>query len=328
MDQVVEMAQHIYKLSLAQTDVIDYDDQILFPLVKNIPVKFQKDLLILDEAQDSGRARQALINKFIKEGGCFVIVGDDRQGIYGFAGAQANALDALIEQHQMKVLPLTVCFRCPKTVIREAQKLVPDIEWHDDAAEGEVTTMTALPKEILKTDAILCRNTAPLIEQAYALLRAGIACKVEGRDIGVGLLTLVNRWKVSSIDAFLNKLEAYREREVQKAMARNNEEKAEQVNDKCATLVHLCRVCLDRQQQSLNDLRAFIDSIFADNVSGVATLCTYHRAKGREWTRVFLFEHSKRCPSRFARQEWQKAQESNLSYVAVTRAMETLIYVG
>jgi ATP-dependent exoDNAse (exonuclease V) beta subunit len=32
-------------------------------------------------------------------------------------------------------------------------------------------------------------------------------------------------------------------------------------------------------------------------------------------------------PSRAARQEWQCEQESNLQYVAATRAKETLIYV-
>jgi hypothetical protein len=33
-------------------------------------------------------------------------------------------------------------------------------------------------------------------------------------------------------------------------------------------------------------------------------------------------------PSRFARQAWQFRQEANLEYVALTRAMETLIEVN
>jgi hypothetical protein len=48
---------------------------------------------------DIGRARQALISKFVKRHtGILLVVGDDRQGIYGFAGAQADALDQLIEE--------------------------------------------------------------------------------------------------------------------------------------------------------------------------------------------------------------------------------------
>lgn len=326
MDKVVEAAQHIYKLSLAQTNVIDYDDMILFPLVKNIRVRFQKDLLIVDEAQDTGRARQALIRKFVKPRGCTVVVGDDRQGIFGFAGAQANALDLLIDALKAVVLPLTVCWRCPRKVIELARQLVPDIEPAPNAIEGEVLSVDVLP-ELVPTDAILCRNTAPLIETAYSLLRKGVACKVEGREIGTGLLRLVNRWKVSTIAAFLQKLDVYKEREIQKALAKNNESKKAEIEDRCLTLVHLCNVCIDRKQTQLDDLRAFIDNMFANDVKGVVTLCTYHRAKGREWKRVFLQEHASRCPSPWAKQAWQKEQEANLAYVAITRAQEVLVFL-
>jgi len=328
MDDVIAAAQHIYKASLAQTDVVDYDDMILFPLVKNIRVRFQKDLLVIDEAQDTGRARQALLRKFIKPMGIFIAVGDDRQGIFGFAGAQSDALDQLIEGLNMEVLPLTVCWRCPRSVIEIAQTMVPDIEWAPNAVEGEVLRMETMPDAMEPTDAILCRNTAPLIERAYALLRRGIACKVEGREIGTGLLRMVNRWKVSTIAAFLNKLTDYQEREMQKALAKGNEAKAAEVADRCETLRHICNACTDQRKTQLEDVREFINNMFGDDVKNVVTLATYHRSKGREWTRVFLVEHSTRCPSPYARQPWQQNQEANLAYVAVTRAMATLVYVS
>ena len=65
-DEVVEAAQAVYRDSLAQTSLVDFDDMILFPLVKNLRVKFGKDLIFVDEAQDLSRARQALIRKFLK----------------------------------------------------------------------------------------------------------------------------------------------------------------------------------------------------------------------------------------------------------------------
>jgi superfamily I DNA/RNA helicase len=328
LDEVIGACQHIYRLSLAQTDVVDFDDMILFPLVKNLRVKFQKDLLVVDEAQDTGRARQALIRKFVKPRGTLIVVGDDRQGIFGFAGAQSDALDQLIQGLDMAVLPLTVCWRCPQAVIREAQALVPDIEWAPGAPQGSVER-GPLPEQLLPTDAILCRNTAPLIETAYSLLRRGIACRVEGREIGTGLLRMVNRWKVATIDAFLKRLEDYRAREVQKAQAKNNQAKMAEVNDRCDTLVHLCNVCIDRRQTQLEDVRTLISSMFSDDVAkqGVLTLCTYHRSKGREWQRVFLLCHSQLCPSPWAKQAWQKHQEENLAYVAITRALSALTYV-
>ena len=70
----------------------------------------------------------------------------------------------------------------------------------------------------------------------------------------------------------------------------------------------------------------FIHSLFADGVDNCTTLATYHRSKGREWERVILYEHSERCPSKAARQQWQKEQEDNLAYVAITRAKSTLVF--
>jgi hypothetical protein len=43
--------------------------------------------------------------------------------------------------------------------------------------------------------------------------------------------------------------------------------------------------------------------------------------------RVMLLEHAQRCPSPWAKQDWQRRQEQNLAYVAITRAQQELIYV-
>lgn len=329
MDAVVEAAQRIYRLSLDQTDVIDFDDMILFPLVKNLSVKFGKDLIFLDEAQDLSRARQALARKFLRyRTGRMVIVGDDRQAIYGFSGADAAALDNLVRGLNAQTLPLSITWRCPKSVVRLAQTLVPDIEAAPNAIEGEVLRVEELPTDLTPSDAILCRNTAPLISTAYKLIRKGVACKVEGRDIGQGLEKMVTRWKVRTIDALLNRVELYREREVQKAIAKGSESKAEQVNDKCDTLKEICEAVLALGKHSVDDVRQFITDLFANGATNVVTLATYHRSKGREWKRVMLIEHAKRCPSRGARQPWQIEQENNLAYVAYTRAQEKLVFVG
>jgi DNA helicase-2/ATP-dependent DNA helicase PcrA len=329
-DRVVACAQYIYKLSINQTDVIDFDDMVLFPLVHNLRV-FGKDVIYLDEAQDTSRTRRALVKKFLKRTGRLIIVGDDRQAIMGFAGAGANALDDLIEETNAKVLPLTTTWRCPKSVVKLARSIVPDIEAAAGAAEGTVTTVDALPTKFNTTDAILCRNTAPLVTTAYALIRKGVGCKVEGREIGSGLLRIVDRWStVKTVAAFLTKLEDYSERETQKAIAKGKDSKVQEIADRQATLVAICDAVKTKGLHSLDDVRAFIRDLFADHadIKNVLTLCTYHRSKGREWPRVMLLEHSTRCPSPWAKKDWEKRQESNLAYVAITRAQQDLIFVG
>lgn len=333
-DLVVEATQRVYRASLSQTDIIDFDDMILFPLIKNLRVKFGKDVIFLDEAQDLSAARQALARKFLKPGGRMVVVGDDRQAIYGFTGADAGALPNLIASLRATTLPLSVTWRCPRAVVELAQTLVADIEAAPGAPEGTVSSvhtddeLDALMASITTEDAILCRNTAPLISTAYKLLRAGKPCKVEGRAIGEGLINLCRRWKVTGINALLGRLETYREREWQKAMAKDNESKAEEVNDRVYTLVEICQACQSKGQQDVSDVVAFIETLFADGATGVTVLATYHRSKGREWPRVILWEHSTRCPSRAARQDWQLQQEDNLAYVAITRAQRELVFVS
>lgn len=329
MEQVVDTAIQAYKQSLAQTNIIDFDDMILFPLVKNLRVKFTKDIVFVDEAQDLSRARQALVAKFVKPGtGRMVVVGDDRQAIYGFAGADSDALENMIERWGCVDLPLSVTWRCPKAVVAKAQTIVPDIEAAPNAAEGEVVTLDELPKDLSAKDAILCRNTAPLIETAFMLIRSGTPCKVEGRAIGEGLVKLASRWKIKTIDALLNRLEEYKEREVQKAMAKGSEAKAEQVADKVATLVTICEACLARDEKEVRHVVVAIRNLFEDNPEKVLTLATYHRSKGREWQRVILLRHAELCPAKFARQPHQVKQEHNLAYVAFTRAQATLAFLG
>ena len=334
-DAVVTAAQHIYRASLAQTDIVDFNDMILFPLVKNIRVKFGKDLIFVDEAQDLSRARQALIRKFLKPNtGRMVVVGDDRQAIYGFTGADAAALPNLIASLGAQSLPLSVTWRCPQAVVALAQGLVPDIEAAPNAPEGAVSSTHGreateeLIASLGPTDAVLCRNMAPLIEVAFKLIRAGKPVKVEGRNIGDGLVAIAKRWKVKTIDTFLTRLEAYRDREVQKAMAKGNESKQAEVEDRCDTMEVIARACLEAGKTQVSDIVDWINDLFSDGATNATVCATYHRSKGREWPRVVLWEHDTRCPSRAAKQDWQREQENNLAYVAFTRAQSELVFVS
>jgi superfamily I DNA/RNA helicase len=337
MDGIVKAAQDVYRLSLDDTKRVDFDDMILFPLVKNLRVKFQKDFVFLDEAQDTSPARQALVRKFIKPGtGRLIIVGDDRQAIYGFSGADSAAMPNMIRDADATVLPLSVTWRCPKAVVRLAQAYVPDIEFSETAPEGEVNHLSIIDKEtesawiksLTPADAILCRNKAPLIATAYKLIRAGKACKVEGRDIGTGLQKLARRWKTTDLEVLIERLETYEAREVQKYQAKDNEERAEAVQDQVATMMEIINACIAQGKSTVADVCQFIDDLFADDAKGVVILATYHKSKGREWDNVYLWEHNTRCPSKWARKPWQAEQEQNLAYVAITRAKATLTFIG
>jgi len=335
-EQVIKAAQYIYRISLNSCrEVIDFDDMILAPLY--FKARFwPKKWVLVDESQDTNPARRALaLAMLAPRVGRMIFVGDPCQAIYGFTGADSNSMDQLRQATKATTLPLTLTYRCPKNIVKEAQRLVPDIEAHETAPDGVVratTYMEMMEKEQLtREDVILCRNTAPLIQTAYSLLARGTACRVEGREIGEGLAKLASRWRITTLAALTNKLDDYEARMTAKFMSKGQEEKVGALVDQIDCLRVLITRCQGQNKHNLSDLLQEIDTMFGNTPEGekakVLTLSTIHKSKGREWKRVFLLGRSTFMPSPYARKDWQMVQESNLEYVAITRAQCELIDV-
>lgn len=302
-------------------EVIDYDDMIYMPIATPCRV-WQNDWLLVDEAQDTNPARRALARKMLRPGGRAIWVGDRHQAIYGFTGADNDAVDQIIRDFGCAQLPLTVTYRCPKAVVREAQTVVSHIQAHETAPEGSVRTIEAedlLGQELTAQDAILCRNTAPLVKLAFKIIKTGMPCHVEGKSIGEGLAKLARRWKTNNITVLRDALANYREKQVTKLMGQGKESLAEALADRVETLLVLAEGCPD-----VACVHAKIESMFQDDTPTL-TLSTVHKSKGREWNRVFVLGRNAYMPSKYARQAWQLEQEDNLVYVAYTRAMAELI---
>lgn len=320
-------------------ELIDFDDMIWLPIITDVRV-WQHDWVLVDESQDTNPARRALARRMLKKTGRILFVGDRHQAIYGFTGADNDSVDQIIRDFNCELLPLTITYRCPQSVVAEAQKYVSHIQAAETAPLGEVMTLSREgwdnlaagrahllndTKPLAVGDAILCRNTKPLVSLAFNLIKQGIACQVEGRDIGQGLIKLAQRWKVRSTTELHTRLEAYREREVEKLNAKGRETTAEALNDRVDTLLILMDGC--------PDIKCVVDKItrmFQDTEGKPAKtvlLSTVHKAKGREWRRVFILGRDRYMPSKWARQEWQLEQENNLIYVAVTRAQDHLVFV-
>ena len=309
---------------------IDFDDMIYAPLVHQMKV-WENDWVLVDEAQDTNPARRALARKMLKANGRLIAVGDPRQAIYGFTGADADAMDLIENEFNCTRLPLTVTYRCPRAVVNFAKHWVSHIEAHPSAPAGAVTAVDLEDfldhlDQLTKYDAILCRNTKPLVELAYRLIRRGIGCHVEGKDIGRGLAQLAQRWKITSLQTLQTRLEAFLAKEAERLNAKGQEQKVAALTDRVETLYVLMEAL--PAGSKVADLVQRIYSIFEDTPDGQPaqslTLSTVHKAKGREWDRVYLLGRNKFMPSKFARQQWQLVQEDNLCYVAATRAKQHL----
>lgn len=316
-------------------EVIDFDDMLYMPLRLNAAHAMDKyDLLMVDEAQDTNPARRMLARMMIRPGGRAIFVGDDKQAIYGFTGADGDALDIIGKEFAAKVLPLTVTYRCPKKVVAEAQQLVPDYRAHASAPDGEVLTMSAEAFDKVEwklgEDVILCRNTKPLVDAAFNLIRKSIPVHMEGRDIGKGLIALVNRFdRIVNLEVLRAHMAAWCEKECAKLIKAEKDVAAEELQDRVDT-IYVMMGSLPAGA-TVQTLREKIESLFQDLPPGqkpqAVVLMTAHRSKGLEFPRVFIYGKSKYMPSKRAKRPHEVEQEMNLIYVAQTRAERTLVYV-
>jgi hypothetical protein len=192
------------------------------------------------------------------------------------------------------------------------------------------TGVTETQSELTIADAILCRNNAPLVDLFFALLKRGIPSHIEGKDLSGKLLKMSGRWpKIKSLVALGGKLVEYKERQVQKSLASGREDRAGEVSDTVDSIMAIIEGL--PKGSSTKDLQNKIIEMFGDSkeerCENTLTLTTIHKSKGREWNRVFWYGRNRWNPSSYARQDWQMEQETNLMYVAGTRAKTTLVDV-
>ena len=326
----------LYAMKVAAEDVegikrtgIDYADMIFLP-VRNGWTFPAYPLVIVDEGQDMSASQLILAQGVLIEGGRMVIVGDDRQAIYRFRGADSESLSRLTTELGADTLGLNKTYRCGRSIVSFAAQLVPDFLAGAEH-EGEVVRIYGY-KTLIETaeygDFILSRKNAPLADVALALLRANKRTAIRGRaEFGKPLIDLVKKLadkSNNSVPEFLRRLDAWREREVTRAKAAGKDEKVESIEDRAQTIEHLTDGVVGVQE-----LCQRIESLFVDDGMGDAgrvLLSSVHKAKGLEADRVFVLRDT--LFLRFPRMsKAQEQEEANLAYVAYTRAKHTLVLV-
>jgi len=329
-DTGIRWARLTLKRSLEMCpEVLTFDEMLYAPLYNGLTVQ-QFDNVLIDEAQDCNIPRVLLAERMVAEGGRLFAVGDRHQSIYGFAGADASAMENIIGRFGATVLPLTVSFRCPRAVVLHAQRFVGDhIVAADDAAEGILRSIwheDGWWREDApgSRDVVLCRYNAPLVKLAFALLRDGVPCRMAGRDdLGRDLRKLAQRGDTRTLDALESRLQEWLSEEIRIATRHDKAARAEAAHDTVNTMQIIIDRCRAMGQRMVDDLVAEITRLFVQPNRRAMTLSSIHKAKGKEWPRVYWMETRRR----FAVKEWQRQQEMNLQYVAATRAMRELVIV-
>jgi len=324
-ETIVGMAKDVFHSSVEMDyKVVDFDDMIFAPLYHH--AKFvEYDWVLIDEAQDTNASRRALALMMLKRGGRLIAVGDTHQAIYGFTGADSDALELIRKAVDAIKMPLTVSYRCPQSVVEYANQYVTHIKAHESAEKGNVEIIKGDITKMAKIgDAILCRFTKPIITLVYSFISNGVPAKVEGREIGNSIKTLVRRYKSKKFSVLIDRLNDYKDRESAKYRMKEKESQAIAIEDKIACIMVIINRVKKMNPNSTDVINAVcneIDNIFGDNLKGCVILSTIHKSKGREWDNVFWLQTNE---NKWARMEWEKIQEINLKYVAITRAKKNL----
>lgn len=328
---------------------IDFDDMIWAPVKNDLDIK-RYDLFLGDEVQDWNRCQQALAKK---AGHRLILVGDPKQAIYGFAGADCESMGRMMQElsgptsedfdpnekkvsgfRSCVVLPLTVTRRCGKAIVAEAQKIVPDFEAHETCCDGSVGRANMVGGDnyyggyVQDGDMILCRLNAPLVSECFKFLKAGRKATIIGRDIGQGLIGTIKKTKATKVSALAVGIGHWLDGELIKENAKKHpsEERKMALTDR-----HDCLACFCdglKPDDPVELVIQKVEMIFTDRVTIGIRLGTVHRVKGLESRRVFIIQTSKsKMPHPMAKTPWQLEQEWNIKYIAITRAVEELVWV-
>src|SRR4028118_845190 len=162
----------------------DFTDQIWLPLKWQLnkqrwfkPYQF----VLVDECQDLNAIQLELAIALAGNNGRLLFVGDPRQAIMGFAGADCNSYQKILERTQSIELPLSICYRCPKSHIELVKKNFPEIaiEPNSIAITGHIESITESdlwsnkPSRLITGDMVICRKTAPLVRLCIRLIEIG-----------------------------------------------------------------------------------------------------------------------------------------------------------
>lgn len=308
---------------------IDFMDMIeLCVRDEDIPMQ-QYDYVFVDECQDLTNLDRKFIQRIVRAKGRKIIVGDKNQAIYSFRGAAIDSFEQFAGEPNTITLPLSISYRCARSIVEEARKVYTDIEPWEKAIEGKVRKGKV--EDIQEGDMVLCRNSRPLIEVFFKLIEANKKAYILGREIEKGLLALLkdfdsdektegqgDRLK-SLLDRLHEQLEA---KGITKPLVHP---KFIQLQEK----IEIIKLLFSKFT-TVSEVETFISEVFDDESRDGVALMTIHKSKGLENERVFIIERfggAPLIPSQYAITEDQLKQEKNLQFVSITRAKKELVYL-
>lgn len=299
-DLVSDLIDAVLKRSikLSYDGVIDYNDQIyMSALFGGTYPKYP--LTLIDEYQDLSPVNHEMIRRLVGDRR-LIGVGDPNQNIYGFRGAQRNGMHRAVQFYDMREMDLSISFRCPEAIVRNAWWHVPRFKWLKTGGRVEILAGIS-HTDIDPSSVVICRNNAPIFSFALKLIGAGHSVRIVGSDIGPRLIKTMTKLGEPELSQS-QVLSAIDEWLVAK-LAKESKTAADTAE---------CMRVFARTGSTLAQAIAYAEHLFKQH--GTIQLMTGHKSKGLEFPLVYHLD-----PQIIG----DGAQDKNLRYVINTRSSDT-----
>ena len=367
-ERVAEIYQ-AYEEAKAKRNLIDFDDILILcgrmlQQDKNAAAAFRWSYrhVFVDEFQDVNTLQFALLKVFVGDEPDLCVVGDSRQAIYAWNGADSSYLDNFTSHFPDAIeVALSQNYRSTPEILRCASALLPDygklsptlssgkkptITNHsDEKAEARSIARSLRNARSSKTRwsdmAVLVRTNAQVALLADALDTAEVPVRarhdkalVDRPEIKDLIDSLRRAAPSGTLADALDELSERLQAERDEADEADNGEGDESDGSDERNLLQSAFLRLGRDHLGIDptaSLQGFIDALKAGSreIASVGDdrveVTTFHQSKGLEWDVVHIAGMEKGLsPIGHAKTPEAKAEEDRLIYVAVTRAKRHL----
>jgi DNA helicase II / ATP-dependent DNA helicase PcrA len=352
-DEFLAVRAHYEQLKLERM-VLDWEDVLLVALgmVHSEPrvseyLRSQYRFFTVDEYQDISPLQQALLDAWLGDRSELCVVGDPRQTIYSFAGAQSGFLTGFDSRYEdATVVALNRNYRSSPEIVEFAKRILDDEEIEAVGAAG-------LPVTVEEVTAGVGQRLATLIE---ADLAAGVSASEiavltrinsQLEPIAAALADLGIKTQTRGTGKFFKRPEVVQAYNLLRALQTQSLADSPLFTSVSGALTSLgwsSRVQDSDAWRALNWFIEVLDELgegatldsylreleerqrsLHEPTAMAVTLATVHAAKGLEWQNVYLPSVNEgNYPIYQAKTDAEITEEQRLLYVAVTRAKRQL----
>ncbi|MEK0415686.1 MAG: ATP-dependent helicase, partial [Actinomycetota bacterium] len=336
-----------YEALKRKRHVVDLDD-LLLRVVDDMrndesyaeAVRWRFQHLFVDEAQDMNPLQYALFDAIRGGREDVFVVGDPLQAIYGWNGADRMLFDTLPDIiGRTTVLTLPNNYRCSPHIVAAARHVAAQtkepVHIRATRTTGEPVRVVSFADEDAEAKGIadLLWNYAPTAganpwESVAVLVRTNNQTTLIGHALKAAGIPVRTTRQPAEITAAISLAAQNASRHALAAWASDTIE--ESLDDAERTVAGLVKQFLADDSSGVVDGRAFAAWVTAtantQTITPGVELLTFHGAKGREWDFVIVAgAESGLLPHSSAKTAQQKAEETRLAYVALTRAGNQLV---